>query len=167
MSVEDVHEIVSRIYEDVSSQSLERGDVLINTLHAIQDHYGNFIPIEAAEALKEVTGTPLSRIYEVLTFYTMFATHKRGKHVIRVCKSLPCHVTGGQAVIDSLKYRLEIDFGETTEDGLFTLEETSCLGLCGVSPAMMINDEAYGNLTPERVSEIIDEIVSRERSESL
>jgi NADH-quinone oxidoreductase subunit E len=70
-------------------------------------------------------------------------------------------------VIDSLKYRLEIDFGETTEDGLFTLEETSCLGLCGVSPVMMINDEAYGNLTPERVSEIIDEIVSREGSESL
>ncbi|WP_349770838.1 NAD(P)H-dependent oxidoreductase subunit E [Mesotoga prima] len=165
MPTEDVRLTVTRIYEDISGQSLEKGDVLINTLHAIQDHYGNFIPIEAAEVLKELTGTPLSRIYEVLTFYTMFSTHKRGKYVVRVCKSLPCHVTGGQAVIDSLKNTLEIGFGETTEDGLFTLEETSCLGLCGVSPVMMINDEAYGNLTPRRVSEIIREIVSRERSE--
>ncbi|HPI17620.1 MAG TPA: NAD(P)H-dependent oxidoreductase subunit E, partial [Mesotoga sp.] len=119
----------------------------------------------AAEVLKELTGTPLSKIYEVLTFYTMFSTHRRGKYVIRICKSLPCHVTGGQEVVDALKNSLEISFGETTGDGLFTLEETSCLGLCGVSPVMMINDEAYGNLTKERVSEIIDSIVSRERGE--
>jgi len=165
MSAENVREIVTNIYDNISSQSLEKGDVLINALHAIQDHFGNFIPVEAAEVMKDLTGLPLSRIYEVLTFYTMFSTHKRGKYVIRVCKSLPCHVTGGKAVVDSLKNVLEIDFGETTTDGLFTLEETSCLGLCGVSPVMMINDEAYGNLNPERVSEIIDGIVSRERSE--
>lgn len=165
MSADSIRETVTKIYEDINSQSLEKGDVLINALHAIQDHYGNFIPIEAAEVLKELTGTPLSKIYEVLTFYTMFSTHKRGKYVIRICKSLPCHVTGGQEIVDALKNRLEIGFGETTVDGLFTLEETSCLGLCGVSPVMMINDEAYGNLNKERVSEIIDSIVSRERGE--
>jgi len=165
MSADSIRETVTKIYEDINSQSLEKGDVLINVLHAIQDHYGNFIPIEAAEVLKELTGTPLSKIYEVLTFYTMFSTHRRGKYVIRICKSLPCHVTGGQEVVDALKNSLEISFGETTGDGLFTLEETSCLGLCGVSPVMMINDEAYGNLTKERVSEIIDSIVSRERGE--
>ncbi len=165
MSVDIIRDTVTRIYEDINSQSLEKGDVLINTLHAIQDHYGNFIPIEAAEVLKDLTGTPLSRIYEVLTFYTMFSTSERGKYVIRICKSLPCHVTGGQEVIDALKKRLEIGMGETTDDGLFTLEETSCLGLCGVSPVMMINDEAYGNLTAGRVNEIIDDLVSRERGE--
>lgn len=159
MTVDNIRETVREIYEDINSQSLEKGDVLINTLHAVQDHYGNFIPIEAAEVLKELTGTPLSKIYEVLTFYTMFSIHKRGKYVIRVCKSLPCHVTGGQAVIDSLKSKLEIEFGETTRDGLFTLEETSCLGLCGVSPVMMVNDEAYGNLTPEKVSQVIDSLI--------
>lgn len=166
MAVEEVKETVASIYEKVMSESLEKGDILINTLHAIQDYYGNYIPLEAAEALRDIMGVPLSKIYEVLTFYTMFSTEKRGKYVIRVCKSLPCHVTGGEKVVEALKNTLGINFGETTEDGLFTLEESSCLGLCGVSPVMMINDEAYGNLTPEKVEKIINEIREKERSDA-
>ena len=155
MPLEEIRSTVEKIYENVRSQSLEKGDILINTLHAVQDHYGNFIPLEATEILKDLTGLPLSKIYEVLTFYTMFSTTKRGKYVIRICESLPCHVTGGLEVVKAIKEALKIDFGGTTSDGLFTLEQTSCLGLCGVSPVMMINDEAYGNLTPEKVGEII------------
>ncbi|OAA31177.1 NADH-quinone oxidoreductase subunit E [Kosmotoga arenicorallina S304] len=164
MSFEEVRNTIKEIYEKVNSESLDERDNLINILHAIQEYYGNYIPLEAAEVLKELTGKPLSKIYEVLTFYTMFSTNKRGKYVIRVCKSLPCHVTGGAAVLESLKDALEIDYGQTTQDGLFTLEESSCLGLCGVSPVMLINDEAYGNLTPEKVKEIIEEIKEKERS---
>ncbi|MCD6160434.1 MAG: NADH-quinone oxidoreductase subunit E [Thermotogae bacterium] len=164
MSFEEVKNTVKKIYEQVKSENLEERDNLINILHAIQEHYGNYIPLEAAEVLKELTGRPLSEIYEVLTFYTMFSTDKRGKYIIRVCKSLPCHVTGGAAVLKSLKDVLGIDYGQTTEDGLFTLEESSCLGLCGVSPVMLINDEAYGNLTPEKVRKIIEEIKEKERS---
>lgn len=164
MSFEEVRNTIKEIYEKVNSESLDERDNLINILHAIQEYYGNYIPLEAAEVLKELTGKPLSKIYEVLTFYTMFSTNKRGKYVIRVCKSLPCHVTGGAAVMESLKDALEIDYGQTTQDGLFTLEESSCLGLCGVSPVMLINDEAYGNLTPEKVKEIIEEIKEKERS---
>jgi len=167
MAVEEVKETVANIYTKVMNESLEEGDILINTLHAIQDHYGNYIPLEAAEALRDIMGVPLSKIYEVLTFYTMCSTEKRGKYVIRVCKSLPCHVTGGEKVVEALKEALGVDFGETTQDGLFTLEESSCLGLCGVSPVMMINDEAYGNLNPEKVKKLIDEIREKERSDAI
>ena len=165
MSRDEIRKTVEEIYNKVSNESLEKGDVLINTLHERQDHYKNFIPVEAAEELHNITGVPLSKIYEVLSFYTMFSTKKRGEYVIRVCKSLPCHVDGGAEVVEALKNELKINFGETTEDGLFTLEQSSCLGLCGVSPVMMINEEAYGNLTPEKVKKIIDEIKNRKRSD--
>ena len=162
MSVE-VKETVRRIYEEAKAKSLEDGDMLINVLHAIQEHFNNFIPPEAVEELSELMNYPPSRLYEVLTFYTMFSTKPRGKYVIRVCQSTPCHVTGGREVIEALKDVLGIDFGETTDDGLFTLEYSSCLGLCGVAPVMMINDMAYGNLTPERVKAIIEELRGGEK----
>jgi len=129
----------------------------------MQKHFNNFIPPEAVEIVAKECGVPLSKVYEVLTFYTMFSTKPRGKYIIRVCASLPCHVTGGREIVETLKEVLGIDFGETTEDGLFTLEKTSCLGLCGVSPVIMINEDFYGNLTPERVREIIEEIRKKER----
>ncbi|HDM70823.1 MAG TPA: NAD(P)H-dependent oxidoreductase subunit E, partial [Thermotogales bacterium] len=93
-----------------------------------------------------------------------FSTKPKGKHIIRVCESLPCHVTGGREIVETLKKILGIDFGETTSDGLFTLETTGCLGLCGVSPVIMIDDEFYGDLTPEKVEEIIEEYRRGDRS---
>jgi len=147
---------VKEIVEKVKEETLEEGDILINILHAIQDYYNNFVPPEAAEEVAKLLNIPVSRVYEVLSFYSMFSVKPRGKYVIRVCKSLPCHVTGGREVMEAIKKKLGIDIGQTTEDGLFTLETTSCLGLCGVAPVMMINDQSFGNLTPEKVEEIID-----------
>jgi len=149
----------------VTDESLAEGDVLINCLHEIQNHFNNFVPPEAAEKVAEILKIPQSSVYEVLTFYTMFSVEKRGKYVIRICNSLPCHVTGGKAVVDALKEELKCDFNQTTEDGLFTLEKTGCLGLCGVSPVIMINEEFYGNLTPEKVVEIINKLREEERGE--
>jgi len=161
VSVEEVKGII----ESVRKERLEERDILINVLHKMQKHFNNFIPPEAVEIVAKECGVPLSKVYEVLTFYTMFSTKPRGKYIIRVCESLPCHVTGGREIVETLKEVLGIDFGETTEDGLFTLEKTSCLGLCGVSPVIMINEDFYGNLTPERVREIIEEIRKKERGE--
>lgn len=161
VSVEEVKGII----ESVRKERLEERDILINVLHKMQKHFNNFIPPEAVEIIAKECGVPLSKVYEVLTFYTMFSTKPRGKYIIRVCASLPCHVTGGREIVETLKEVLGIDFGETTEDGLFTLEKTSCLGLCGVSPVIMINEDFYGNLTPERVREIIEEIRKKERGE--
>ncbi|AIY86278.1 MULTISPECIES: NADH-quinone oxidoreductase subunit NuoE [unclassified Thermotoga] len=157
-----MREVIAEIVQKAKETAEER-DVLINTLHEIQKRFDNFIPPEAAEIVAEELGVPLSRVYEVLTFYTMFSTKPKGKYVIRVCESLPCHVENGREVVKALKEILKIDFGQTTSDGLFTLEMTSCLGLCGVAPVIMVNDEYYGNMTPDRVKDLIDRL----RGESL
>lgn len=146
---------IKKLVEDLKSQELEENDLLLNILHALHKKYGNYIPKDVMMLISEELDLPTSRLYEVMTFYTMFSTKPRGKHIIRVCESLPCHVTGGKEIVETLKRILKIDFGETTDDGLFTLETTGCLGLCGVSPVIMIDDEFYGNLTPEKVEEII------------
>ena len=152
LTKEDVKNIVSK----AKNEALEEQDLLIYTLHKIQEHYKeNYIPPEVAEWVGEELNVKPSKIYEVPTFYTMFSTKPRGKYVIRVCTSLPCHVAGGREIIETLKDELKIDWNQTTKDGLFTLEETGCLGLCGVSPVIMINKDFYGDLTPEKVREII------------
>ncbi|SHH17174.1 NADH-quinone oxidoreductase subunit NuoE family protein [Thermosipho atlanticus] len=149
-------EEIRNIVKEAKNETLEEQDILIYTLHKIQDKIEkSYIPEHAAQIVSEELNIPISKVYEVLTFYTMFSTKPRGKYVIRVCTSLPCHVVNGKEIIQALKDELKIDFNQTTEDGLFTLEESGCLGLCGVSPVIMINQEYYGDLTPEKVREII------------
>ncbi|KAF2959403.1 MULTISPECIES: NAD(P)H-dependent oxidoreductase subunit E [unclassified Thermotoga] len=152
-----MREVIAEIVQKAKETAEER-DVLINTLHEIQKRFNNFIPPEAAEIVAEELGVPLSRVYEVLTFYTMFSTKQKGKYVIRVCESLPCHVENGREIVKTIREILKIDFGQTTSDGLFTLEMTSCLGLCGVAPVIMVNAEYYGNMTPDRVKDLIDRL---------
>jgi len=109
------------------------------------------------QAAAEHLGLPPSYVYGVATFYTMFSMEPRGRYVIRVCQSPPCHLMGSTDLSKELVKALGIGFGETTKDGLFTLEMSSCLGVCGVAPAMMINGEVFGNLTQARVYEILDD----------
>ncbi|MFN4201350.1 MAG: NADH-quinone oxidoreductase subunit NuoE [Fervidobacterium gondwanense] len=147
------------LLEELKHEQLEEQDVLIYLLHKVQDHYqSHYIPSEVGDMIAEELNIPPSKVYEVLTFYTMFSTKPRGKYIIRVCTSLPCHVPGGREIVEFLKNKLGVQFGETTKDGLFTLEETGCLGLCGVSPVIMINDEYYGDLTVEKVEEILNNL---------
>lgn len=147
------------IIEEIKKEQLEEQDLLIYLLHRVQDHYqSHYIPPEVGEMIAQELNVPPSKVYEVLTFYTMFSTKPRGKYIIRVCTSLPCHVPGGREIVQFLKQKLGVDFGETTKDGLFTLEETGCLGLCGVSPVIMINDQYYGDLTVEKVEGIIESL---------
>ncbi len=147
------------IINEIKEESLEERDMLVYLLHRVQDRYqSHYIPPEVGEMIAEELNIPSSKVYEVLTFYTMFSTKPRGKYIIRVCTSLPCHVPGGREIVQFLKQKLGVDFGETTKDGLFTLEETGCLGLCGVSPVIMVNDQYYGDLTVEKVNEIIENL---------
>jgi NADH-quinone oxidoreductase E subunit len=154
-------EAVAEMVRNIKKQALEERDMLINALHQIQNRFGNYIPVEAAKVVAEELNVAESKVYEVLTFYTMFSTKPRGKYVIRVCVNLPCHVTGGRQIVETLKETLGVDFDQTTKDGLFTLERTSCLGLCGVAPVIMVNDEYYGDLTPKKVKEIIESLRAR------
>jgi NADH-quinone oxidoreductase subunit E len=136
---------------------------LLQILHEIQDQsFQNYISFESIEQLSKEMQIPVSEIKSTASFYTMFSFTPRGKYVIRVCESPPCYVLGAKTVFEVIEKILGIKEGETTTDDLFTLEGTSCLGICGVAPAMMINDEAYGNLDEKKIKEILDDIMEKE-----
>lgn len=127
---------------------------LLAILSDTQEIYG-FLSSAAMEEISDQLDIPVSRIYGVATFYSLLATEPKGEHIIRICESPPCHIRGAVNILETLKEVLGVNPGETTEDKKFTLELTSCLGVCGVAPAMMIGEQVYGNLTPERVKEIL------------
>ena len=129
---------------------------LLSILHALQRaNPRNHLTGEDLRLVAKYLDLPLSEVHDAVTFYSMFSLKPRGRHVIRICTSPPCHLAGGWSVLSALQEELGIAVGETTPDGLFTLETTSCLGICGVAPAMMIDDEVYGQLTPKRLREIL------------
>ena len=136
---------------------------LLQILHDVQNQsFQNYISEENISLLSEEMKIPVSDIKGTASFYTMFSFIPRGKYVIRVCESPPCHLLGAQTIFKAIETKLGIKEGETTKDGLFTLEGTSCLGICGVAPAMMINEEAYGNLDEKKINEILDRIQEKE-----
>ena len=137
---------------------------LLQILHDIQNQsLQNYISEENIKTLSEKMKIPVSDIKGTASFYTMYSFVPRGKYIIRVCESPPCYLLGAQTIFEAIETKLGIKEGETTKDGLFTLEGTSCLGICGVAPAMMINDEAYGNLNEKKINEILEQIQEKER----
>ena len=137
---------------------------LLQILHDIQNQNpDNYICKEDIYELSKEMEIPVSEIKGTASFYTMFSFTPRGKYIIRVCESPPCHLLGAQTIFEAIESKLGVKVGETTNDGLFTLEGTSCLGVCGVAPAIMINDEVYGNLNEEKIYEILDQIRKKER----
>jgi len=131
---------------------------LLSILHDIQNkNPEHYITEEDLKKVADYLNVTFSFVYSVASFYTMYSFKPRGKYVVRVCKSPPCHLMGASSIVQELKKVLGINFGETTKDRLFTLEYSSCLGVCGVAPAIMINEEVFGNLTPQRIIEIIEQ----------
>jgi NADH:ubiquinone oxidoreductase subunit F (NADH-binding)/NADH:ubiquinone oxidoreductase subunit E len=128
---------------------------LLPALHAVQGVCGNWLPMEALQLVSRGFDLPYPYLYGVLSFYTMFATQPRGKYIIRLCESPPCHVMGAESLKEFMEKELGVHVGETTPDGVFTLELTACLGVCEVSPAMQINEVVHGRLTPERIRQIL------------
>jgi len=134
-------------------------EYMLDMLHDLQEaEPRHFLSREALRCVAEYLQIPISDVVSTATFYSMYSLEPRGKHIIRICESPPCLLVGAESLIDLLRKQLGIAVGETTEDGVFTLETTSCLGVCGVAPAMMIDEELYGNLTAERVGEIIHRV---------
>jgi len=111
---------------------------------------------EVQHHISRMTGTPVSVIYGVATFYSQFTLQPRGKYSIGLCLGTACYVRGSQLVLDELEKQIGVGVGKTTADGLFTLEATRCIGCCGLAPAMMINDEVYGRLTPDQIPAIVE-----------
>jgi len=130
---------------------------LIPVLQAAQRELG-FIPREAFERISEGTGIELSEMYGVATFYAQFRLTPVGKYIIKVCHGTACHVQGAEAITEALEDSLKVKDGETTEDGLFTLESVACLGCCSLAPVMMIGDETYGKLNRNQSVKVLKEI---------
>ena len=153
--------------KEIIKKHENRRENLLQILHDIQSQNPkNYITEEDINTLSREMIISVSEIKGTASFYTMFSFAPRGKYVIRVCESPPCHVLGAQTIFEAIESKLGVKVGETTDDGLFTLEGTSCLGICGVAPAMMINDEAYGNLNEEKINKILDQIQEKERGKA-
>lgn len=146
---------VSKLDEVLGRYEGERGS-LIPILQDVQDIFG-YLPKEALSYVSERLNLPLSRIYGVLTFYSQFYLEPRGRNTIKLCLGTACHVRGAPRVLRKLEELLEIKEGETTRDLKFTLETVRCLGTCFLAPVMMINQNYYGKLTPQRVEKILKE----------
>ena len=141
---------------------------LIPILQKAQEIYG-YLSAEAIAYLSEATGIAEAKIYGVVTFYAQFRLTPVGKNLIMLCKGTACHVNGADRIEEAIQEHLGIGDGETTADGLFTLNNVACLGCCSLAPVMMVKsedgEETYGNLTKDRVKEILTEL--RERGQEV
>lgn len=137
---------------------------LITILQKTQDIYG-YLSMDAINYISEVTGIKPAKIYGVATFYAQFRLKPIGKNLIMLCQGTACHVNGSEIIEEAVCEHLGIKDGETTEDGVFTLNNVACLGCCSLAPVMMVKnadgDETYGNLTKDAVKKILDEIRER------
>jgi len=132
-------------------------DRLVPLLNSIQDELG-YIPKEGLKEASQQVDVPLSQAYSVVRFFTDFSLEPTGKYKIEVCSGTACHVKGAEKILDQLSRKLGIEEGETTEDGMFTLETVRCIGCCSIAPVIRINEEVYGKLNQEKVVNIIDDL---------
>lgn len=135
---------------------------LIAILQRAQENF-RYLPREIFPYLAEKLGIPEARIYGVATFYENFSLEAKGKYVIKVCDGTACHVRRSIPVLNELKKLLNLKEGQkTTQDLMFTVETVSCLGACGLAPVMMVNEEVYPAMTPDKVREVIKSIKESE-----
>ena len=145
-AIKQITEIVNRFKDEETP--------LMMILEAIQTEYG-YIPLEVQELVSSLTKIPVAEIYGVVTFYSFFSLKPKGKYVIGVCLGTACYVKGGQQVMDKFSEILGIKPGETTDDGLFTLDALRCIGACGIAPAISINGKVYPKMEVNKVGPII------------
>ena len=149
----ELKEILEKYEKDKSN--------LIQILNQVQEKYG-YISQEAQKEISEYLDISMAEVYGVITFYSRFTLEPKGKYNIAVCLGTACFVKGSEKVLDKVKEILKIDVGQTTEDGLCSIEATRCVGACGLAPVFTVNDEVYGKATPEMVESVIKRIRDEE-----
>ena len=132
---------------------MERNE-LLNRIKDEQEKSG-YVSEGAMAAMAETCGVSVGEVYGVTTFYSFVSTKPLGRHVVRICKSVPCYFQNGEGLAASIEKELGIGPGRTTSDGRFTFELTNCIGACDQAPAMLVDDEVYGDLTPLKIKEIL------------
>jgi NADH-quinone oxidoreductase subunit E len=130
--------------------------MLLTALYIAQEQYG-YLSKDAVERVAERLGLRVSEVYSTASFYSLYRTEPTGRYLLQVCEGLSCHlVGGGERLVDYIRKKLAIDVGETTDDGMFTLQTVQCLASCGTSPAMRVNDALYEDMTAEKVDELLE-----------
>jgi len=150
--------------KDICDSYANEPSPLMMILSAVQKKYG-YIPLEVQQVISEKTGIPVAEIYGVVTFYSFFSLKPKGKYVLGICLGTACYVKNSQQVIDKFSTLLGIQPGETTKDGLFTIEAIRCIGACALAPAMSVNGKVYPKVTPDQVGKIIEEYRKMEGAE--
>lgn len=149
------------LLDDVLTKYGDSSSNLITILQNAQNIYG-YLPKDVMYCIAEKVGVSPAEVMGVATFYSQFRLSPIGKHLIMSCQGTACHVNGSERISAAISEYLGIGNGETTEDGLFTLENVACLGCCSLAPVIMINGEAYGNLTPDSAVAVLKSIQEKE-----
>ncbi len=129
---------------------------LIAILHKSQGHFG-FLPDEVQSAIAEVLRIPVGKVYGVVTFYSYFTMIPKGKYPVSICMGTACYIKGAEKVLQEFEKGLNIQNGQTSEDGSFSLNTLRCIGACGLAPVVMIGEKVYGSVKPEDAAVIIKE----------
>lgn len=127
---------------------------LIGILHEVQNHF-HYLPEEELRYISKKTRIPITQIYSIINFYNRFSLKPKGENEICVCLGTACHVKGAEKVLDAISGNLNIQKGESTDDMRFSLEEVRCIGACSLAPAVVINEETYGQVSPKQVTTIL------------
>ena len=153
-------ELLDRL-EEIIGEYRDKPGALIPVLQIAQGIFG-YLPENALKRISLGLGKSYSEVAGVVGFYSFFSTVPRGRHLIRVCLGTACYVRGGKRVLDNLKQELKIEVGGTTEDRLFSLEVARCFGACGLAPTIMIDEEVYQRVKPQRIRAILDQYRNHE-----
>ena len=145
---------VMAVVDSAIAQHGATAESLVPILSQVNQQLG-YLPREALAEISRALRLRPSQLLSVASFYHMLSTQPRGRHVIQFCESAPCHVVGGRQVWQALRDELGLEPGGTSQDGKWTLVTASCLGVCGVGPVLIVDEDIYGNVTPERVPDIL------------
>lgn len=137
---------------------------LIEVLHRVQAHFG-YLGGPQLDAVAQLLQVPAAKVSGVASFYHFFRLQPVGRFCISVCLGTACYVKGAQAVVSRFEEELGIRFGETTKDGLFTLESSRCVGTCGLAPVVMVGQDVHGDVTPDQVPAILERYLKQARAE--
>jgi len=150
-------EAAKKELEEILKHYPDRQAAMLPVLHLAKREFKAITP-EVMEYVASLLEVPPIKVMDTTSFYTMFPRQKEGKYVIQVCSTLSCSLMGAETVVDYLKKKLNIDVGQTTPDGKFTLKKVECLGSCGTAPVMQINDDYYESLTEEKIDKILESL---------
>lgn len=151
----DVDETIANIFEKTGTTEDKLIEVLIKA-QKYSEH--NYLSEEVLKKVSRGMNIPLTKVYGIASFYSMLSTEKRGKYVIQICNSAPCYLRNGKEIVKIFQDILGIKIGEITEDGLISLEFTSCIGACDIAPAVKINGKLYGDLDRGKIFNILSSI---------